>query len=102
MARRIVWTKAALSDLKGLADRIGKDSPRYAWLVTQDIRRAVKNIRRFPFAMRIVPEIRSSSVREIIYGDYRIILAITKELLYIVKVIHSARDLLLHFNPWSN
>ena len=53
---------------------------------------AVERLSIFPFSGRVVPEIGDDSVREIIYGSYRIIYHVTDKEVNIVTVIHAMRD----------
>jgi toxin ParE1/3/4 len=66
---KIIWTQRALTDLKSIAEYISKDSVRYASLTLDKI-------------------------REIIFGNYRIIYKINNTLtVNILTVHHSAKKL---------
>lgn len=93
---KIVWTGPALNDLHHIITFIAQDSPKYAERVGVRIVQAPRHLTTFPYSGRIVPEFNDSSIREFIYGSYRIIYAIRSTAYYIVAVLHSSRDLLGH------
>ena len=45
------------------------------------------------------PNIELSNFRELIHGAYRIIYEIRQDSCYIEAVIHSSRDLMMHYEP---
>ena len=59
MAYRVVWSPRALEDVESIASYISRDSTAYASAVVTKIIRATRTLRRFPFAGRIVPELRT-------------------------------------------
>ena len=70
--------------------------------MTEKILGAVEKLSVFPRLGREVPEIKKESIREIIYGNYRILYKIDTEVLYIIAIIHAARDLnQIKLNPWE-
>jgi toxin ParE1/3/4 len=73
MVRRVVWTRKALSDLRGIKDYISRDSTRYAHLQIERIRSAASHLARFPEIGRILPEFPDEPWREILTGNYRVI-----------------------------
>lgn len=91
--KSIKWTESAWADLENIADYIAKDSPYYAKKLVDEIRFIVRNLTKFPQIGRIVPEVKMSEIREVIIGNYRIVYQITRQLIYIVGIIHTARDL---------
>jgi toxin ParE1/3/4 len=75
----IKWTENALSDLDAILDYISRDSIHYARLFAAKIFETVGRLSRFPKSGRIVPEMENEAIREIIYGNYRIIFRILRE-----------------------
>jgi len=92
---KIVWTQRSLTDLKSIAEYISKDSLRYASLTLQRILDVTKYIETNPRIGRMVPEIgKNDKIREIIFGNYRIIYKITSlQSVHILTVHHSSRRL---------
>jgi toxin ParE1/3/4 len=99
---KIIWTNSAVLNLEGIKNYIAQDSHYYAVELTEKIIGAVEKLSAFPRLGREVPEIKKEDIREIIYGNYRIIYRLDAEVLYIIAVIHCARDLdRLKLNPWE-
>jgi len=99
---KIIWTKSAFSNLKSIKDYISQDSAYYAIELTERILAVVEKLCAFPRLGREVPEIKKENIREIIYGNYRILYRIDPEVLYIIAIIHGARDLnRIKLNPWE-
>ena len=92
---KIIWTKRSLTDLKSIAEFISKDSVKYASLTLERIIDVTKYLGNNPRIGRMVPEIgRNDKIREIIFGNYRIIYKIANTLtVYILTVHHSAKRL---------
>ena len=92
---KIVWTDQAVSDLKDIFDYISKDSIRYADNQVRKIKIKTAILKTRPQSGRIVPEIGTKELRELIEGNYRIIYRIfSSESIEILAVHHSARDLM--------
>lgn len=93
MARRVVWTYEAASDLEALAQYIAKDSHFYAVSFVREIRDAGRSLERFAERGRIVPELSDANVRELFVKAYRLIYAIEPTRVVILGLIHGKRDL---------
>lgn len=63
------WTAQAADDLEAIADFIAADSPQYARLFAMDVLAAVGRLADFPNSGRVVPEIKDSAIREILFGS---------------------------------
>jgi len=88
----IRWTDQSLADIENIAEFIAKDSERYASIQVERFFDETIILEQFPYAGRIVPEIKNRYVREIILGNYRIIYRITsKDIIDILTVHHSSR-----------
>ena len=91
---QINWTFQAKDDLKAIAEYIKLDSARYAKLQIIKIKTRTQILKSFPQTGRIVPEIESEQIRELIEGSYRIIYKVISETrIDILTIHHSARDL---------
>lgn len=93
MAREVVWTNEAAADLKALAEYIEKDSAFYSAAFVQEILDVSRSLDRFAERGRIVPELTSPDVRELLVREYRLIYSIDKARLVILGLIHGKRDL---------
>lgn len=87
----VKWTQQAADDLESITIFIAKDSVHYASLFAVDIIDAVERLDTFPRAGRIVPEKNNPSIREIIFGNYRIIYRLKKGAVEILTIYHGSR-----------
>lgn len=79
-----------------IAEFIGKDSIKYARLTINNIRERVRQLKHFPESGKIVPEIEIVEIRELIFGNYRIIYKILSPTrIDIITIHHSAKQLKL-------
>jgi toxin ParE1/3/4 len=88
---QVRWTPQAADDLDAIAEFIARDSPHFAALFVADILQTVDRLADFPESGRVVPEIGEKSIREIIFGSYRIIHRWRSEAIEILTVYHGAR-----------
>lgn len=93
---RLIWTDQAINDLDDIGDYIAENSLTYAKLTVQKLYEKTSVLHDFPHIGRIVPEKNDENLRELIEGSYRIIYEIvSNDLIHILTVYHSARDLKL-------
>jgi toxin ParE1/3/4 len=86
------WTPQAIEDIDNIAKYIAKDSTKYAFVQVQEFFDAALMLEEFPQSGRIVPEVGTKNIREIIVGFYRIIYRIRNaNLVEIITVYHSYR-----------
>jgi toxin ParE1/3/4 len=88
---RIAWTRPALADVLEIKEYIAAASPRYAQLVAERLFAAVERLEAYPLSGRMVPELRTATVREVVEPPYRIVYRIRAEVLEIIAVVHSVR-----------
>ena len=88
---QVRWTPQAADDLDASAEFIARDSPHFAGLFVADILQTVDRLADFPESGRIVPEIGDRSIREVIFGSYRIIYRRRNEVVEVLAVHHGAR-----------
>lgn len=96
---KVLWTTPALNDVREIIDFIAQDSSVYAERVGMKIVSSPRQLKLFPLSGRVVPEFSDESIRELIYGSYRILYKIVKNECYITAVIHASRDILRHIEP---
>ena len=90
---RISWTEPALRDAEEIRAFIGKDSDIYAIRVLEKIFETVENLNEHPRLGRVVPEFGNEDIREIFVFNYRIIYNIQNDIITVLTIVHSARDL---------
>jgi toxin ParE1/3/4 len=85
-------THKTLEDIEAIAEYISRDSIKFAKVVTQNIFKSILLLEDFPELGRIVPELNSKNIREIILGNYRIIYwIISKNRIDVIAIHHSAQ-----------
>ena len=57
---------------------------------SRDVARSLQNL---PYRGRIVPEFGLASVRELIFGSYRMVYQVDAETVHILGIVQGARDL---------
>lgn len=93
MARKVVWTETAWRDLERSADYIAEDSPGYAAAFVERVREHARSLDDLTYRGRVVPELGEQNVRELLIGNYRLIFEVHERTVYILALIHGARDL---------
>ena len=93
MARKVVWSFQANSDLESIADFIAKDSPFYAASFVREVRDVSRTLDQFSERGHIVPEVGQPDIRELLVGKYRLIYNVEKSRVVILALIHGAREL---------
>ena len=88
---RVIWTRQAVEDVEAIKAYVGRDSERYARLLSERLVAAVDRLEAFPKSGRVVPEVADDSLREVIYGNYRIVYRVQTDFLEIITVYHAAR-----------
>ena len=87
----IRWSPQAVADVEAVRDFISRDSPTYGALVAARIVAAVERLALFPESGRIVPEFRDPALREVVWGNYRIVYRCRPGSVEIATVFHGAR-----------
>ncbi|MBU0988788.1 MAG: type II toxin-antitoxin system RelE/ParE family toxin, partial [Proteobacteria bacterium] len=92
---KIRWTEKASSNLEGIFEYISRDSRLYAARYVRALIAATKRLETMPRSGRVVPEFEDPELREVIYGNYRIVyrVAETNKDIEILAVVHGARDM---------
>jgi toxin ParE1/3/4 len=98
------WSLTAMSDLRDIEEFVARDSPVYAVRLTDRLVEAVERLETFPLSGRMVPEFERQDLREVIFGSYRVVHLVEEEVVTVLRVVHSARDLgrLAEREPWES
>jgi len=88
---KIVWARRALEDLIEIERYIAKDSQQTAIQFTDHIIERCENLKDHPGMGRIVPEISSPKIRELIIKNYRIVYQYTAVEIQILTVFEGHR-----------
>jgi toxin ParE1/3/4 len=89
----IVWTDFAYEDLRSIFDYISRDSKVYADKYVDKLIARVDQLEANPKSGRVVPEINKEEIRELIEGNYRLVYRLVGDIVTILRVHHSARQL---------
>lgn len=87
----IRWTFQAAHDLDEIVGRIAEDSPSRAGLFAAELLRVVDRLAAFPGSGRVVPELGNPGVREVVYGNYRIVYRRHGGVCDLLTIFHGAR-----------
>jgi toxin ParE1/3/4 len=89
----VAWTPQAIDDVEKIRDFISKDSPSYGDLVARRLVESVGRLEQFPESGRVVPEFRDTTIREILWGSFRIVYRFNGGRVDVLTVYHGARIL---------
>lgn len=85
---RIRWSPLAVDRVSEIADYIAQDDPLAADRWVRSVFDRVKQIKNFSKSGRYVPEINRKDIRELIYGNYRIIYRVETKVVSVLTVRH--------------
>lgn len=87
----VKWTRQAVEDVESIRAYVARDSERYASLLTERLVAAVDRLEMFPQSGRVVPEVGDESLREVLYGNYRLVYRLHDGSVEVIAVYHAAR-----------
>ena len=93
MAFPIRWAPRATSHLEQICEYISRDSQTYAHIFAKKMLLIVEGIASFSKIGRVVPEYNDPSLRERIYGNYRIVYRLKDGVVEIAAICHGAQPL---------
>ncbi len=93
MARTVIWSDTAVSDLRDVSEYIGRDSGSYARALVGEVLAAARSLRTLSERGRPVPEFDDVAHRELFIKSYRLIYRVSESNVCIVAFVHQARDL---------
>lgn len=88
---KVTWSLRSLDRARDIADFIAADSPDAARTWLNNLFAKVRSQLRSPRSGRIVPEFGRSDLRELIYGNYRVIYRIGSTKVIVLTIRHSRR-----------
>ena len=89
--RKYFLSRQAVLDIREIVEYIARDSINNARQFTNKLMEICYSIGDFPERGRIVPEVRNSQIREIIYRNYRIVYTVQDKKVYILQIFNAAR-----------
>ena len=91
MNARIVWSPLALLRAGEAADFIARDDPAAAARWARGLFDAVKTLSAHARRGRVVAELSREEIRELVYGDYRVIYRVSSRRVEVLTVRHGRR-----------
>ena len=88
---QVRWTPQAYEDLEAICLFIARDSPQMAATFADRVVRGTDRLGSFPRLGRVVPELGTADIREILVGSYRIVYRIKDEQVQLLTIRHGAR-----------
>ncbi|RRD44813.1 type II toxin-antitoxin system RelE/ParE family toxin [Comamonadaceae bacterium OH3737_COT-264] len=89
---QLAFTPLAEQDLEAIADYIANDNPTRALSFVRELRARCQRIAASPVSYRLRPEL-SDGIRSCVHGRYVIFFESSPDVVLIVRILHSARDL---------
>jgi toxin ParE1/3/4 len=85
---KIQWSPLAVDRVSEIADYIAQDNPPAAEKWINSVFDRVKQVKDFSRSGRYVPEVKRKDIRELLFGNYRIIYRIDTKSISILTVRH--------------
>jgi addiction module RelE/StbE family toxin len=90
---KVIWSPTAFTDIELIAEYIARDSINRAAHFVSELIEQTDKLKTFPKAGRKIPELNDDTMREIVYGAYRIMYRIIEnDDIRITGIDHGARD----------
>jgi addiction module RelE/StbE family toxin len=90
---KIVWSPLAIERAAEISEYIARDNPLAATKWAETLFDKVQLLQSSPESGRIVPEIHREDIRELIYGNYRIVYRVEKDKISMLTVRHGKQIL---------
>ncbi len=89
---KVVFSDAAEADLEDIGDYIAKDNPRRALTFVRELRSVALRLGDMPRVLPLVPRYEHYGIRRRPSGNFLIFYRIEGEQVFIVHILHGARD----------
>lgn len=90
---KIVWSPLAVERVSEVALYLADDNPSAAERWVDSIFKETERLKKFPILGRVCPEVGKKEIREIIFGNYRIIYRVEEKEIIILTVRHGKQIL---------
>ncbi len=90
---KIIWSPLAIGRVTEIAEYIAIDNPTAAQNWVEQLFNMVKILKSSPKISRVVPELAREEIREILYGNYRIIYHCSVQMVSILTIRHGKQIL---------
>jgi toxin ParE1/3/4 len=89
---RVVLSEQAKADLRGIGLYIARDNKNRARSFVRELQAKAQDIGDIPRAFPLVPRYEHYGIRRRPYGDYLIFYRIADDRVFVVHILHGARD----------
>lgn len=89
--RRLEITAGARLEMSEIVRRIARDKPRAAGRWLARLESLLKGIPRFPFRGRVVDSGEDGEVRQLIFGQYRVLYEVAEKAVSVLSICHGAK-----------
>ena len=83
---KIIWSPLAVDGVSEIAAYIAQENPDAAENWVNTVFKKVEDLKSFPESGRIVPETKNKTIRELIYGNYRLIYRLEEKRISVLTV----------------
>jgi toxin ParE1/3/4 len=90
---KIVWSPLAIDRATKIAEYIAFDNPTASQNWVEEVFEKVETLKSSPKYGRVVPELERNEIREILYGNYRIIYHCSVQTISILTIRHGKQIL---------
>ncbi|MCX5815961.1 MAG: type II toxin-antitoxin system RelE/ParE family toxin [Proteobacteria bacterium] len=90
---KIIWSPLAIDRVSEIATYIAQENPAAAEKWVDTVFRKVEDLQNFPESGRVVPETEIKTIRELIYGNYRLIYRLEEKRISVLTVRHGKQIL---------
>ena len=90
---KIIWSPLSIDRATEIARYIAQDNPSAAKKWVETLFGKVQQLKSSPQSGRVVPETHSEDIRELLYGNYRIIYRLEEKRISILTVRHGKQIL---------
>jgi plasmid stabilization system protein ParE len=89
---RIRLSSEARRDLIAIGDFIARDDPFRAISFVKELTDKCAGLADMPLSFQLVPRYEKKGIRRRVHGNYQIFYRVDGELIYVLRVLHGARD----------
>jgi toxin ParE1/3/4 len=90
---KIIWSPLAVDRVSEIAAYIAQENPDAAENWVNTVFKKVEDLKSFPESDRIIPETENKTIRELIYGNYRLIYRLEEKRISVLTVRHGKQIL---------
>ena len=90
---KIIWSPLAIDRVSEIAAYIAQENPTAAEKWVDTVFRKVEDLQGFPESGRVVPGSENKAIRELIYGNYRLIYRLEEKRISVLTVRHGKQIL---------